>query len=101
MPKQSAGEGRTFSNGAEIYVASVAKPAGDVDRAIARLSAIACEYRMTVMMSNCVGVCDGWQAAGKTSVWNKQGVLLSQLNDDDEGIIVVDTVMQDVIQQYC
>jgi len=56
---------------------------------------------MTVMMSNCVGVCDGWQAAGKTSVWNKQGVLLSQLNDDDEGIIVVDTVMQDVIQQYC
>jgi predicted amidohydrolase len=56
-----------------------------------RLSEIARTYSMTVIMSNCTGLCDGEQCAGKSAVWNNKGELLGQLNDDGEGLLVFDT----------
>ena len=85
-------------NGAEIYIASVAKPAAGVDVAANRLSEIAREYSMMALMSNCVGPTDGWESAGRTSVWDDKGVLLSQLDDKNEGILVVDTETHTVVQ---
>src|SRR5690606_40479604 len=52
-----------------------------------RLSAIAREYSMTVLMSNCIGIADGQRCAGQSSVWNNQGLLIDQLDDSHEGII--------------
>src|SRR5262245_58955338 len=75
VPEHSAA---AFGSGARIYVASVAKTAKGVERAGATLSGIAQKYGMTVLMSNCVGHCDNFTAAGRTSVWNDQGVLLGQ-----------------------
>jgi predicted amidohydrolase len=95
VPEHAA---NAFENGADIYIASVAKHVGGIDNAITRLGEIACEYSMTVMMSNCIGQCDGGECAGKTSVWNNKGVLLTQLDDTREGVIVVDTETQDVVQ---
>ncbi len=83
-------------NGAEIYLASVADSAQDIDRVLTRLGAIAQEYSMMVLISNYVGSFYGLEAAGRTSAWNKQGALLSQLDDANEGIIVVDTETQHV-----
>ena len=85
--------------GAGIYVASVAKTAKGLDAAIPRLAEIARKYSMTVLMSNCVGQCDGVECAGKTAVWSKQGVLLGQLNENDEGILIHDTNTQDVVEK--
>ncbi|WP_315787323.1 hypothetical protein [Fischerella sp. JS2] len=49
-------------------------------------------------MSNCVGQSDGYECAGKTSIWNNKGLLVGQLNDKDEGILMIDTDTQEVIE---
>jgi predicted amidohydrolase len=86
-------------NGAEIYIVSAAKSVDGVDRAIERLSQIATEYSITVLMSNCIGQSGGMECGGKTSVWNKKGILTGQLNDTNEGILIFDTDRQEVIEK--
>ncbi len=81
-------------NGAQIYVASVAKAVGAMDKAMARLAEIAREHSMMVLVSNCIGASDGCRWGGRTSAWNNQGDLLAQMDDATEGIIVVDTNIQ-------
>jgi predicted amidohydrolase len=76
-------------SGASIYVASVAKFLHGIDKAIKTLAATAGKFEV-VVMSNCVGLCDGHVCAGKSSVWNNDGSVLAQLNDQDEGIIILD-----------
>ncbi|MBT3603338.1 MAG: carbon-nitrogen hydrolase family protein, partial [Candidatus Latescibacteria bacterium] len=63
VPEHAEG---AFKNGAEIYIASVAKFAAGVEGAIERLSDIARTYSMTVFMSNSVGEADGGECAGQT-----------------------------------
>jgi predicted amidohydrolase len=79
-----------FKNGATIYIASVAKFESGIEKALQRLTHIASKYKMTVLMSNCVGISDGHHCAGKTSSWNSKGVLINQLNDKEEDILIVD-----------
>lgn len=88
-----------FKSGAEIYIASVAKFANQVDIAINRLSDMANKYSMTVLMSNCVGQSDGYEWAGKTSIWNNKGVLVGQLDDKNEGILIIATDTQELIEK--
>ncbi len=88
---------QAFKSGAKMYIASVAKSAGGVEKASRSLSDIAKAYSMTVFMSNCVGYCDNFESAGKTSAWNADGSLLGQLNDIGEGILMVDTDTQEAI----
>jgi predicted amidohydrolase len=80
-----------FKEGAEIYIASVAKSVAGVEKAGESLSYIAHKYSMTVLMSNSIGHCDNFDCGGKTSAWNNKGVLLGQLNDQNEGILILDT----------
>jgi predicted amidohydrolase len=87
-----------FKSGAEIYIASVAKSAVGVERAIQTLSEIAKKYSMLVMMSNCIGKSDNFVSAGKSSIWNKQGSLLAQLDDSNEGILILDTDSRKIIE---
>lgn len=82
---------KASENGATIYLASVAKTLKGVENAVDTLSGIAEKYSMLTLMSNCVGLCDGVECAGKTSVWNSQGILLGQLDDASEGVLIVDT----------
>lgn len=88
-----------FRSGAEIYIASVAKFVNGIDKALTRLSYIADKYSTTVLMSNCVGQCDGHECAGKTSIWNNKGLLLAQLNETNEGILIIDTNTQELIEK--
>ena len=88
-----------FKHGAETYIASVAKSVKGMDKAMERLAEIAKKYTMYVLMANCVGYCDNFDCGGKTAVWNKQGFLLGQLNDTDEGILILNTDTQEVIQK--
>ena len=86
-------------NEAKIYVASVAKTATGVEKAIETLSETAKKYSMTVFMSNCVGMNDGSECGGRSSIWNHKGVLMEQLNDRDEGLIIFDTDTQEIIKE--
>lgn len=88
-----------YNSGAEIYIASVAKSADGVEKAVKNLTNIAKQYSMTVLMSNCLGPCDGFESGGKTSIWNNKGLLMGQLNDAAEGILLIDTDTQELIEK--
>ncbi len=80
-----------FKKGAAIYIASVAKTAEGVEKASVILADIANKYSMTVLMSNCIGPCDNFESAGRSSVWNNKGELLGQLDSIHEGILIFNT----------
>ena len=86
-------------SGAKVYFASVCKTAKQLQGATARLSAIAKQYSMTVLMANCVGHCDGSPCGGQSAIWNNQGKLLGQLDAVSEGILTFDTETQKLTEQ--
>ncbi|MGH1433606.1 MAG: carbon-nitrogen hydrolase family protein [Lewinella sp.] len=75
-----------MAQGAEIYLASVAKSASGVASAHQRLATIARENTIPVLMVNNVGPADDFVGAGSSAVWNKQGELILQL-DQEEGLL--------------
>ena len=83
--------------GASIYVASVAKSVRGIEKAHATLSETAKQNAMTVLMSNCIGVCDGETCAGKSAIWNTRGEQIGNLSDASEGIILLDTENGDLV----
>ncbi len=85
------------ASGVDVYVASVAKTKAGVEHASKRLAHIAQTHNMPALMSNCVGPADNFMSAGKTAVWNKDGQLLAQLDDTNEGYIIFDTDNEAVI----
>ncbi|MFM2302874.1 MAG: hypothetical protein RLZZ135_277 [Cyanobacteriota bacterium] len=87
---------KAFNNGAEIYIASVAKSKNGVAKAFKHYPDIAKKYSMTVLMSNCLGLCDDFESVGRSSIWNKDGLLLGQLNETSEGILLYNTDDQKV-----
>lgn len=60
---------------------------------------IANTFSMTVLMTNCIGLCDNFQSVGQTAVWNNQGKLVDQLNDTNEGIIIYDLTTNSLIKK--
>ena len=83
-----------FKCGAEIYIASVAKFRSGVNKAKAELANIASIYSMNVLMANCIGMSDGGECAGETAIWNKDGDMISELDDINEGLLILDTTTQ-------
>jgi predicted amidohydrolase len=88
IPEHSA---NAFQNGANVYIASTVNSYNGVDKDLNILANIAKNYSMTVLMANCIGQTGEYNCAGKSSVWNKQGKLLGQMNDIDEGILIFDS----------
>ena len=85
-------------SGAGVYIASAVKTQAGVDKAIARLSEIAKTYSMPVLFSNCIGISGGYKCNGRTSAWNGKGILIGQLGEANEGILIMDTVREDIIE---
>ncbi len=88
-----------YKNDAKIYIAGVAKTAEGVEKASNNLAAIASKYSMTVLMCNCIGNCDNFYSAGTSSIWNDKGMLVGQLNDSNEGILMIDTDTQEITEK--
>lgn len=78
-------------NNADIYIASVVNSANGVIGDSEKLSGIARTYRMTVLMSNFIGQSGAYMCAGNSSVWNKEGKIVGQLDDKSEGVLLYDT----------
>ena len=83
-------------NGADIYVASVAKPDRGSAKAYFHFPSIANEFKTPVLMCNAVGFCDDFLCNGQSAIWNENGELLGELSDATEGLLVYDTKTQEV-----
>jgi len=86
--------------GATIYLASADKTTRGIKEAIERLATIGKKYSMTVLLANCAGTCDGGVCGGKSSIWNKQGVLIGQLEQREQGILMIDTKNDSIIKKW-
>lgn len=75
----------------DIYIASVAKPKGGIEKAYNHFPKIANEFNTPILMSNCVGHCDNFMSAGHSAVWNKKGDLIEHLDAKNQGLLVYDT----------
>jgi predicted amidohydrolase len=87
---------QAFKLGANLYLASVAKPAMGVDKAYHHYPLIAKQFEMPILMANSVGFCDNFLSVGQSSVWNKKGELVGQLDDKSEGVLVFDTETEEI-----
>lgn len=87
IPEHSA---TAHQNHATIYIASVAKTASGVEKASKTLSSIAQKYGMTVLMANGIGYCDNFESAGNSAAWNREGLLIGQFSEAQEGILIID-----------
>lgn len=88
-----------FKLGADVYLASVAKPANGIEKAFDHYPKVAKQYGMPVLMANCVGLCDNFLSVGKSAVWTKDGELVGQLDDKTEGILIFDTETEGIIKR--
>lgn len=78
--------------GADIYLASVAKSASGMTKAMLHYPTIARKYSMYVLVANCTGPCDNFISVGQSAVWNNRGELLVQMDSESEGMVMIDTV---------
>ena len=88
LPEHSA---KAAKNGANIYMASVAKSVNGINNGYIHYPQIAKQYSMIVLLSNCIGRCDDFESVGQSAIWNQQGDLVGKLNDKDQGILVINT----------
>jgi len=95
---QSSHTETAFKLGAKVYLASVAKSATGVEKGLDHYPKVAKQYAMPVLMSNCIGFCDNFLSVGRSAIWTKVGKLAGQLNDKNEGILLFDTVTEEVIE---
>jgi predicted amidohydrolase len=79
------------NQGADIYIASVAKPKSGIEKAYQHFPGIAKEFKTPILMSNCVGHCDKFMSAGQSAVWNNKGELIDQLDATNQGLLIFDT----------
>lgn len=87
---------KAHQKGADIYIASVAKPKGGIEKAYAYFPKLAAEFYTPILLSNSVGFCDNFQSVGQSAVWNKKGSLVGQLDTENQGFLIYDTELETV-----
>jgi len=88
-----------INNNASIYVASVAKTQKNIEVAVPCLSDLARDSKMFVVMSNCTGLCDNFEAAGQSTAFLKGTGKSVNLGMKSVGIIGVDTKKQSLVKR--
>jgi predicted amidohydrolase len=81
---------------AELLIASVAKHKDGMDSAHVRLHEIAASFQVPTMIVNSLGLQDGMNCCGDSAAWNRNGRLVSQLGDEEEGLLMVDFAESDL-----
>lgn len=87
-------------NNADLYIASVAKPDRGTDKAYLHFSSVAKEFETPILMCNSISFSHNFVANGLSSVWNKSGELLGQLDKENQGLLIYDTETEKVITVY-
>ena len=76
--------------GADVYLASVAKPIRGLEKARLYYPAMAKRHGLAVVVANCVGPSDDFIGAGGSAAWDRSGERLAQLSDHEEAWFTVD-----------
>ncbi len=82
---------KAVENNADVYIASVAKPERGKEKAYVHFPSMGKEFNIPILMSNCVGYCDNFMSNGKNAVWNKDGKLVAQLDEKNQGLLIYET----------
>lgn len=80
-----------------LYVASIACSASGLSDDYNRLSQIAQEQKIPVMMVNSIGCCGDFDSAGNSAMWNRKGEIVAQLDRVEQGLIIHNTLTQQII----
>ena len=86
---------KAIEQGADIYIACVAKPDKGIKSAYLHFPSVAKEFGIPILMSNCVGYCDNFLSNGKSAAWNKKGELAAQLEEKNQGLLIYDTELEE------
>ena len=78
------------AQGAQVYIASVAKTIPKTAIALDCLAQTAREHSMTVLMANFVGKTNGADCGGRSAAWLPSGDKICELDDINQGVIVLD-----------
>lgn len=79
-------------NDTSIYIASIFFTSNGIPGAYKTLSDYANQYKMSVLMSNYCGQSWGLDSGGQSGFWDKNGKLISNLNDTDSGLLIVENI---------
>lgn len=79
------------SAGADIYVVSVAKTTKGIDEGLRHYPDVARRLGMPVLLANCVGPADTFVGAGHSAAWDPQGNVLASLDEQAQGLVLLDT----------
>lgn len=97
---QSTHAENAFKLGADVYLASVAKPANGIAKAFENYPKIAKQYAMPILMANCIGFYDNFMSVGNSAVWTKEGKLVGLLDDKTEGVLIFDTETEKIVRRF-
>lgn len=84
--------------GANIYIASVAKPEGGMKKGLVYYPKTAAAGAVPILLVNNVGFCDNFMSVGQSAVWDENGVCRGQLDEEREGILFYDTLTGELKQ---
>jgi predicted amidohydrolase len=74
--------------GATLYLASIFYTPGGIDEAYRDLPSYARSFGFDVLMSNFGGASYGYDSAGKSAFWNKEGNLVGGFEGPGEGLLI-------------
>ena len=83
-------------NNADLYIASVSKPDRGTDKAYIHFPTTAKEFETPILMCNSIGYSDNFLANGLSSVWNKKGELIGQLDKENQGLLIYDLKTEEI-----
>ncbi|MEM1326412.1 MAG: carbon-nitrogen hydrolase family protein [Bacteroidota bacterium] len=77
-----------IENGAQLYLASVAKAQKGINKANIHFPKMAKQYQIPILMVNSLGKSDNFIAAGQSGVWNEKGEKVRQLSAKQENLLL-------------
>lgn len=88
---------KAASVGANVYLASVAKPARVILGAMQHYPETAKTHSMCIVMANCIGPCGDFTSVGNLAAWAANGELLALMDSDSEGVLIFDVESADAV----
>lgn len=74
--------------GCDVYLASVAKPKNNVERANKYFSELSKNKNISILMVNSIGYSDNFLAIGGSAAWKSTGKLIEKLDDKSENLLI-------------
>ena len=85
------------NQGAEVYLASVAKHSAGLSKADQYYSEVSKNLNLNIILSNSYGSCDNFMAEGSSAVWNNKGEKTVNLGKSEDGLVGINTQTQECL----